>query len=193
MARIGVMGGTFDPIHIGHLIAASEVHTSLQLDQVLFVPAGEPWQKVSQDVSPAHSRFEMTKLAIADDDRFEISDIEITRDGPSYAIDTFFQLKVQQPDDEFQWIVGADVLERITTWHRWEEFVALVPIVAVNRLGIEIAELPFKYTEVQMPEVRISATALRKRYADGDSSKYLVPERVDNYIKEQSLYHQVQG
>ena len=187
------MGGTFDPIHIGHLIAASEVHTSLQLDQVLFIPAGEPWQKVSQNVSSAQSRLAMTKLAIADDDRFEISDIEITREGQSYAIDTFYQLKERQPADEFFWIVGADVLQRINTWHRWEEFVSLVPIVAVNRLGIEIAELQFEYTEVQMPEVRISATSLRKRYADGDSNKYLVPDRVDSYIKEQSLYRQAQG
>ena len=118
----------------------------------------------------------------------EISDIEITRTGPSYAIDTFHQLKARQPADEFLWIVGADVLQRINTWHRWEEFVSLVPIVAVNRLGIEIAELPFEYTEVQMPEVRISATSLRKRYAEGDSNKYLVPDCVDSYIKEQSLY-----
>ncbi len=187
------MGGTFDPIHIGHLIAASEVHISLQLDQVLFIPAGEPWQRVNQDVSPAHSRFAMTKLAIADDDRFEISDIEIKRDGPSYAIDTFSQLKTAQPDDEFLWIVGADVLQRIDTWHRWEEFVAQVPIVVVNRLGIEIVNMPFKYIEVQMPEVRISATDLRERYADGASTKYLVPDSVDSYIKEHSLYRQVQG
>lgn len=187
------MGGTFDPIHIGHLIAASEVHTDLQLDQVLFVPAGEPWQKIGQQVSPANLRYEMTRLAIAADDRFAISDIEIKRDGPSYAIDTYFQLKSENPDDEFHWIVGADVVQRINTWHRWEEFVAIVPIVVVNRLGIEIAQIPFDFTEVQMPEVRISATDLRNRYAQGKSNKYLVPEAADNYIKEQSLYRQVQG
>ena len=187
------MGGTFDPIHIGHLIAASEVHTSLQLDQVLFIPAGEPWQKTEQSISAAHTRYEMTKLAIADDERFEISDIEITRDGPTYAIDTFTQLKTRNPNNDFHWIVGADVLQRLNTWHRWEEFVSLVPIVVVNRLGIEIADQPFNYTEVQMPEVRISASALRKRYADGSSTKYLVPERVDEYIKALSLYRQVQG
>jgi nicotinate-nucleotide adenylyltransferase len=187
------MGGTFDPIHIGHLIAASEVHTSLQLDQVLFIPAGEPWQKVGQEISPAHLRFEMTKIAIEKDQRFEISDIEIMRAGPSFAIDTFSQLKTAQPDDEFLWIVGADVVQRLNTWHQWEEFVRLVPIVVVNRLGIEIGDLPFRYTEVQMPEVRISATALRQRYADGKSTKYLVPESVDHFIKEQSLYRQVQG
>ena len=187
------MGGTFDPIHIGHLIAASEVHTSLQLDQVLFIPAGEPWQKIGQPVSPAPTRYEMTKLAIAEDERFAISDIEITRDGPSYAIDTFTQLKAQNPNDDFHWIVGADVVQRLNTWHRWEEFVSLVPIVVVNRLGIEIADLPFNYTEVKMPEVRISASALRQRYAIGQSTKYLVPERVDEYIKAQSLYRQVQG
>jgi len=186
------MGGTFDPIHIGHLIAASEVHSSLQLDRVLFIPAGEPWQKVGQEISPAHSRFEMTKIAIAHDDRFEISDIEIMRDGPSFAIDTFSELKERQPDDEFLWIVGADVVQRLNTWHRWEEFVALVQIVVVNRLGIEIGDLSFKYTEVQMPEVRISATDLRQRYSAGRSTKYLVPESVDSFIKEQSLYFQVQ-
>ena len=193
MARIGVMGGTFDPIHLGHLIAASEVYTSLQLDQVLFIPAGEPWQKIDQPVSPANLRFAMTQLAIADDQRFAISDIEIRRDGPTYAIDTFAQLKSDNPDDEFHWIVGADVVQRVNTWHRWEEFVALVPIVVVNRLGIEIEDLPFTYTEVQMPEVRISASALRQRYADGKSTKYLVPRPVDKYIKEHSMYQQEQG
>lgn len=192
MARIGVMGGTFDPIHIGHLIAASEVHLSLQLDQVLFIPAGQPWQKVGQPVSPASARFDMTQLAIADDDRFVISDVEINRDGPSYAIDTLVQLKTENPHDEFYWIVGADVVQLISSWHRWEEFVTLVPIVVVNRLGIEISELPFEYIEVQMPEVRISASALRQRYSSGDSTKYLVPESVDQYIRDHALYRQVQ-
>jgi len=187
------MGGTFDPIHIGHLVAASEVHISLQLDQVLFIPAGQPWQKVGQTISPASTRFAMTQLAIADDDRFAISDIEITRDGPSYAIDTLIQLKTENPQDDFHWIVGADVVQRVSTWHRWEEFVALVPIVVVNRLGIEIGDLPFTYTEVQMPEVRISASALRQRYADGKSTKYLVPEPVDKYIKDYAMYQQEQG
>jgi nicotinate-nucleotide adenylyltransferase len=187
------MGGTFDPIHIGHLIAASEVHTSLQLDQVLFIPAGEPWQKINQPVSPANLRFALTQLAIAQDQRFAISDIEIRRDGPSYAFDTLAQLKSDNPDDEFYWIVGADVVQRVNTWHRWEEFVALVPIVVVNRLGIEIEELPFTYTEVQMPEVRISASALRQRYADGKSTKYLVPGPVDKYIKEHAMYQPEQG
>jgi len=187
------MGGTFDPIHIGHLIAASEVHASLQLDQVLFIPAGEPWQKINQPVSPANLRFALTQLAIAQDQRFAISDIEIRRDGPSYAFDTLAQLKSDNPDDEFHWIVGADVVQRVNTWHRWEEFVALVPIVVVNRLGIEIEDLPFTYTEVQMPEVRISASALRQRYADGKSTKYLVPGPVDKYIKEHAMYQQEQG
>jgi nicotinate-nucleotide adenylyltransferase len=163
------------------------------LDQVLFIPAGEPWQKIGQPISPAQKRYEMTKLAIADDERFAISDIEITRDGPSYAIDTFAELKIQNPNNDFHWIVGADVVQRLNTWHRWEEFVSLVPIVVVNRLGIEIAALPFNYIEVTMPEVRISASALRKRYAETESTKYLVPERVDAYIKAHSLYRQVQG
>lgn len=186
------MGGTFDPIHIGHLIAASEVHNSLQLDQVVFIPAGDPWQKVGQQISSAKTRYEMTKLAVAQDDRFGVSDIEVKRDGPTYAIDTFNELIAECPEHDFFWIVGADVVQRINTWHRWEEFVSLVPIVVVNRLGIAISELPFTYTEVQMPEVRISATDLRARYESGKSTKYLVPEQVDEYIKAHSLYRQVQ-
>lgn len=187
------MGGTFDPIHVGHLIAASEVHLKLQLDQVLFIPAGQPWQKNEQVVSSAQNRYEMTSLAIENDPRFAISDIELNRSGPSYAIDTFFQLKTENPNDEFHWIVGADVVQRISTWHRWQEFVAVVPIVVVNRLGIAIAELPFEFTEVQMPEVRVSATALRTRYMLGQTTKYLVPDSVDEYIKDHSLYLSVQG
>ena len=186
------MGGTFDPVHIGHLIAASEVHSSLQLDQVVFIPAGDPWQKVGQQVSSAQARFEMTQLAVAGDERFSVSDIEISRGGPTYAIDTYNQLTNDNPADNFFWIVGADVVQRIDTWHRWEEFVSLVPIVVVNRFGIEITEISFNYTEVKMPEVRISATDLRSRYESGKSAKYLVPDQVDEYIKQHSLYHQVQ-
>ena len=187
------MGGTFDPIHLGHLIAASEVQLKLQLDQVLFIPAGEPWQKRDQQVTSAQDRLAMVKLAIADDSRFALSDIEVNRPGPSYAIDTLSQLKAENPNDEFVWIIGADVVQRISTWHRWEEFVCLVAIVVVNRLGIEISEMPFEFIEVQMPEVRISATALRNRYSIGQSTKYLVPESVDQYIKTHSIYRSNQG
>jgi len=182
------MGGTFDPIHLGHLVAASEVHTQLRLDQVLFIPAGNPWQKDERSVSSATDRLEMTRAAIADDPRFSLSDIEVLRSGPTYAIDTVTELLERTPEAQLHWIVGADVAAQITTWHRWEEFVRCTSIVVVNRQGIEIGQLPFSYTEIQMPEVRISASAIRQRYAVGEPAKYLVPELVDSYIKTHGLY-----
>ena len=183
------MGGTFDPIHIGHLIAASEVHSALQLDKVLFMPAGEPWQKSGREVSEAQHRLAMTKLAIQGDDRFEASDLEVNRSGPTYSIDTVRELKSLHPDFEIFWIVGADILTQISTWHEWEAFVEAVRIVAVNRPGIEIdSSLPFTFEIVSMPAVRISATDLRQRYSQSVVNKYLVPEEVDAYIREQHLY-----
>jgi len=182
------MGGTFDPIHLGHLVAASEVHTALQLDQILFIPAGNPWQKAQREISSATDRLEMTRLAIADDSRFSLSDIEVLRSGPTYAIDTVIELLERTPEAQFYWIVGADVAAQINTWHRWEEFLKLCSIVVVNRQGIDIGDLPFTFIEVQMPEVRISASGIRQRYADGQPAKYLVPNSVDSYIKDRELY-----
>jgi nicotinate-nucleotide adenylyltransferase len=182
------MGGTFDPIHLGHLVAASEVHTALQLDQILFIPAGNPWQKAQREISSATDRLEMTRLAIADDSRFSLSDIEVLRSGPTYAIDTVIELLERTPEAQFYWIVGADVAAQINTWHRWEEFLKLCSIVVVNRQGIDIGDLPFTFIEVQMPEVRISASGIRQRYVDGQPAKYLVPNSVDSYIKDRELY-----
>jgi nicotinate-nucleotide adenylyltransferase len=182
------MGGTFDPIHLGHLVAASEVHTALQLDQILFIPAGNPWQKAQREISSATDRLEMTRLAIADDSRFSLSDIEVLRSGPTYAIDTVIELLQRTPEAQFYWIVGADVAAQINTWHRWEEFLKLCSIVVVNRQGIDIGDLPFTFIEVQMPEVRISASGIRQRYVDGQPAKYLVPNSVDSYIKDRELY-----
>ena len=191
--RIGVMGGTFDPIHIGHLIAASEVHTALQLDSVWFVPAGQPWQKADRKISNPQHRFEMTKLAVAEDSRFVASDIEIVRNGPTYSIDTVQEIKRMHPDAEIFWIVGADVASRMTTWHRWDEFIASVQLVVVNRPDSEQGSLPFDYVAVSMPSVRISATQLRQRYFAGTSNTYLVPDAVDEYIRAQQLFSSADG
>lgn len=192
MKRVGVLGGTFDPIHIGHLIAASEAHSQLNLTEVLFVPAGNPWQKAGQSISSAEQRLAMVQLAIAKDERFSVSDIEVRRAGPSYAIETYEELTAQNPDSEFIWILGADVLSRIDTWHRWQEFVARVPIAVVNRQSSS-SELVIDHQVVDIPEVGISATQLRRRYSAGDTAKYLVPDAVDDYIRINKLYQTLES
>lgn len=185
--RVGILGGTFDPIHIGHLIAASSVYEALNLDSVVFIPAGDPWQKRDRDLSPGQQRLEMVKLATENDDRFQVSDVEIVRSGPTYAVDTVREWKRLNPSDELFWIVGSDALSGIPSWHEWEAFVSEVTIVAVNRVGQNDA-VPFDFVSVDMPEVRISATELRDRFTNGLDTQYLVPKNVSQYISDQGLY-----
>jgi nicotinate-nucleotide adenylyltransferase len=185
--RVGILGGTFDPIHIGHLIAASSVYEALNLDSVVFIPAGDPWQKRDRDLSPGQQRLEMVKLATENDDRFQVSDVEIVRSGPTYAVDTVREWKRLNPSDELFWIVGSDALSGIPSWHEWEAFVSEVTIVAVNRVG-QNDSVPFDFVSVDMPEVRISATELRDRFTNGLDTQYLVPKNVSQYISDQGLY-----
>ena len=185
--RVGILGGTFDPIHIGHLIAASSVYEALNLDSVVFIPAGDPWQKRDRDLSPGQQRLEMVKLATENDARFQVSDVEIARSGPTYAVDTVREWKRVNPSDELFWIVGSDALSGIPSWHEWEAFVSEVTIVAVNRVG-QNDSVPFDFVSVDMPEVRISATELRDRFTNGLDTQYLVPKNVSQYISDQGLY-----
>jgi nicotinate-nucleotide adenylyltransferase len=185
--RVGILGGTFDPIHIGHLIAASSVYEALNLDSVVFIPAGDPWQKRDRDLSPGQQRLEMVKLATENDDRFQVSDVEIVRSGPTYAVDTVREWKRLNPSDELFWIVGSDALSGIPSWHEWEAFVSEVTIVAVNRVG-QNDSVPFDFVSVDMPEVRISETELRDRFTNGLDTQYLVPKNVSQYISDQGLY-----
>lgn len=185
--RVGILGGTFDPIHIGHLIAASSVYEALNLDSVVFIPAGDPWQKRDRELSPGQQRLEMVKLATENDARFQVSDVEIARSGPTYAVDTVREWKRLNPSDELFWIVGSDALSGIPSWHEWEAFVSEVTIVAVNRVG-QNDSVPFDFVSVDMPEVRISATELRDRFINGLDTQYLVPKNVSQYISDQGLY-----
>jgi nicotinate-nucleotide adenylyltransferase len=185
--RVGILGGTFDPIHIGHLIAASSVYEELNLDSVVFIPAGDPWQKRDRELSTGQQRLEMVRLATEDDSRFKVSDIEIARTGPTYAIDTVREWKKQNPADEIFWIVGSDALSGIPSWHEWEAFVSEVTIVAVNRVG-QSDSVAFDFVSVEMPEVRISATQLRDRFTNNADTQYLVPQKVSQYISDQGLY-----
>lgn len=186
--RIGLMGGTFDPIHNAHLLAASEVYETLNLDQVIFIPAGNPWQKSHLPISAGHHRLHMVNLAIEADSRFISSDIEINRTGETYAIDTVIELKKNNPKNEYFWIIGTDALANMKTWHKFDELKNLIEIVAVNRNNVANVETDFDYTFVQIPEFQISATQIRDRIKTGKSVKYLVDDEVENYIKQSGLY-----
>lgn len=186
--RIGLMGGTFDPIHIAHLVAASEVFDSLNLDHIIFIPAGEPWQKADLQISSAQDRLQMVDLAINDDPRFSSSDIEINRPGATYAIDTVRELLTKNRDNKYFWIVGADALAGMPTWQEFAELKKLIEIVAVNRNGIKHAEVDFEYTFVQIPEIQISATEIRQRVKAGKPIKYLVSSQVESFITETGMY-----
>jgi nicotinate-nucleotide adenylyltransferase len=190
--RIGIMGGTFDPIHNGHLIAASEVADEFSLDEVVFVPTGQPWQKDEVDVSPAEDRYLMTVIATASNPRFHVSRVDIDRKGPTYTIDTLRDLReVYGPDADLYFITGADALEKILSWKDAEQIFALAHFVAVTRPGFELsdAHLPADTVSlVQVPAMAISSTDCRARVAQGKPVWYLVPDGVVQYIAKRHLY-----
>ncbi|WP_268750673.1 nicotinate-nucleotide adenylyltransferase [Aeromicrobium sp. Root495] len=192
--RIGVMGGTFDPIHHGHLVAASEVQSWFDLDQVVFVPTGEPWQKADREVAPAEHRYLMTVIATAANPRFEVSRVDIDRQGFTYTIDTLRELRQQHPDADLFFITGADALAAILTWRDHEELFDLAHFVGCTRPGHEINEqtlsgLPQdKITLVEIPALAISSTDCRKRVVSGEPVWYLVPDGVVQYLAKHDLY-----
>ena len=194
MNRIGVMGGTFDPIHHGHLVAASEVADRFHLDEVIFVPTGQPWQKEGETISPAEDRYLMTVIATAVNPRFSVSRVDIDRGGPTYTIDTLRDLREQYSDEALYFITGADALSSIMSWHDWEEMFQLAEFVGVTRPGYELREdmLPADIQErvhlVEIPAMAISSTDCRTRAAEGRPVWYLVPDGVVQYISKNSLY-----
>lgn len=192
MRRIGVMGGTFDPIHHGHLVAASEVAASFDLEEVVFVPTGAPWQKVERQVSPAEDRYLMTVIATASDRRFSVSRVDIDRGGPTYTIDTLRELRAGYPDvGEFFFITGADALAQLLSWRDVESLYALAHFVGVTRPGHSLVDpgLPSgEVTLVEIPALAISSTDIRGRVAAGRPIDYLVPDGVARYITKRGLY-----
>ncbi len=189
--RLGIMGGTFDPIHHGHLVAASEVQSLLDLDEVVFVPTGQPWQKAEKHVSPAEHRYLMTVVATASNPRFTVSRVDIDRDGPTYTIDTLRDIKAQRPDDELFFITGADALAQILSWKDADELFRLARFIGVTRPGYELSEagLPADRVDLQeVPAMAISSTDCRERVADGEPVWYLVPDGVVQYINKYGLY-----
>lgn len=192
MRRVGVMGGTFDPIHHGHLVAASETAHRFDLDEVVFVPAGAPWQKAERAVSPAEDRYLMTVIATAADPRFRVSRVDVDRDGPTYTVDTLSDLRAELGEGcELFFITGADALSSIAGWHRSEELLGLAHFVGVTRPGHPLVDPGMPQgavTLVEIPALAISSSDCRARASRGEPIRYLVPEGVVEYAAKRGLY-----
>jgi len=190
MRRIGIMGGTFDPIHHGHLVAASEVQDRFDLDEVVFVPTGEPYEKGK--VSPAEDRYLMTVIATASNPRFHVSRADIDRDGPTYTVDTLRDMRaIFGGGAELYFITGADALARILSWRDALEMLTMAHFVGVTRPGFDLTDdhLPADtVTLVEVPAMAISSSACRERVAGGQPVWYLVPDGVVQYINKRGLY-----
>jgi nicotinate-nucleotide adenylyltransferase len=197
--KLGVFGGTFDPIHMGHLVVAEEAREQLGLDEVVFVPAGEPWFKADMRITDARHRFAMVDLAVASNPAFLTSDLEIVRSGPSYTVDTLEQLhKSLGHSVELFVVLGADALADLARWHRPKRILELATVIGVARpshlsidlkqmaIDLESAEDRLKLLHVPLTEV--SGTDIRRRVQEGRSIRYLVPEPVEAYLQEHMLY-----
>ncbi len=188
--RLGVMGGTFDPIHHGHLVAASEVAAQFHLDEVVFVPTGEPWQKSHRRVSPAEDRYLMTVIATAENPQFSVSRIDIDRGGPTYTVDTLRDLRALNPETDLFFITGADALGQILTWRDSEELFSLAHFIGVTRpvTSSRTRSARGGVSLVEVPALAISSTDCRARVAKGDPIWYMVPDGVVRYIDKRELY-----
>ena len=194
--RLGVMGGTFDPIHYGHLVTAEGALVRFALDSVLFVPTGQPWMKEARDVTPAEHRYLMTVIATSSNPRFHVSRIEIERQGSTYTVDTLRDLSEEYGSGtELYFITGADAVLEIFHWKDPEEILGLAHVIAATRPGYDIAtfeaEAPTRHphiTVLDVPALAISSTDIRERVRHGEPIRYLVPDGVQTYIEKWELY-----
>lgn len=193
--RLGVMGGTFDPIHHGHLVAASEVQARFDLDEVVFVPTGVPWQKRDREVSLAEDRYLMTVIATASNPRFSVSRVDIDREGDTYTVDTLKDLRAERGDDvDYFFITGADAVRQILTWRGAEELFDLAHFVGVTRPGVPLTAKDLEHLPpgavdlLEVPALAISSTACRDRSQQGLPLWYLVPDGIVQYINKRGLY-----
>ena len=196
-ARLGVMGGTFDPVHIGHLVCAEQAREAFGLDGVVFMPAGVSVFKRDRRLAPADARLAMCRLAAADNPAFDVSALEIARGGDSYTVDTLRQLRAHYPENVELWfITGADAVLTLPTWHDAASLARLARFAAVMRPGYELpasareglAHAGFRVSYLQAPELEVSSSDVRRRLETGRSARYLVPPAVLRYIDEQGLY-----
>jgi nicotinate-nucleotide adenylyltransferase len=195
--RTGILGGTFNPPHLGHLVAAQEAYRELGLDQVMLIPAGIPPHKpVEAEPGPQH-RLELCRLAIADDDRFTVSDLELRRDGPSFTVDTLKALSTQAPTNDLFLILGADIAAGLPEWHEPERVLELATVAIAKRRGTSRAAVTKALAGLkggerarffQMPSIGVSSTMLRRRVQAGQPIRYFVPDGVVDYIETHGLY-----
>lgn len=186
--KIGILGGTFNPIHIGHLILAEEVREKLGLDKIIFVPAYLPPHKDSSDIAPACHRFSMIKSAIKASRYFSVSDIEIKRDGRSFTIDTLKEFKKIYPRDELYFIIGSDLLRYLDEWKDLSQIIQMVKFVVATRPGYPLDKIPSYISTLAIRAVDISGFEIRLAIKEGKSFRYLVPEAVFNYITKKRIY-----
>lgn len=202
MREICLMGGTFDPIHYGHLVVAEEVRQKFKLDRVVFIPAGRPPHKAGQDISEPHHRVNMTLLATASNPYFEVSTLEVERRGLSYTIDTVEAIQRVYEIDRVYFITGADAVLEILTWKEVEKLLSMTTFIAATRPGYDLhnlqgtlhtlpSEIIKKIQPLEVPALSISSSDIRSRVKAGRSIKYLLPEPVEAYIHKNALYHEV--
>jgi nicotinate-nucleotide adenylyltransferase len=191
--KVGIFGGTFDPIHFGHLLLAEQAREAASLHEIWFVPAGEPPHKQGKPVTPAMERKKMVELAIEGHPQFKVNPIELMRSGPSYTVDTIMELKKQNPHVEFFLLVGADMVKNLPKWYKIKEIIQNVQVIGLGRPGFDHDALP-EYIEERLMwipdavETNISSSIIRERLMLNRSVRYLVPDSVYKYIKEQGLY-----
>jgi nicotinate-nucleotide adenylyltransferase len=198
LPAVGVMGGTFNPIHIGHLVTAEEALYAFALREVIFVPAGRPWQKDRTGVAEAEHRYLMTVIATASNPRFRVSRMEIDRTGPTYTVQTLRALRAELGDVELYFITGADAILQILTWKDPEEVLAEARFIAATRPGYDLdrleKELPEGFGErvhiLEIPALAVSSTDVRRRVAAGRPVRYLLPEGVARYVEKAGLYRE---
>lgn len=187
--RLGVLGGTFDPPHLGHLIVASAAFETLRLDRLLFVPAAVPPHKLGRVVASAEQRLEMVRLAIHGDDRFAVDDLELRRSGASYTVDTLRELRDREPGSEIFFLVGVDQVRELHTWRDPEEVSRLACLAVLSRGGEQLPRTgSYRTLPVAVPRIDIAATEVRRMIAAGESIRYLVPDAVREYVERVGLY-----
>ena len=197
--RIGILGGTFDPVHVGHIFVAEEARIRLSLERVLFVVAGNPWLKVERGISPSEHRIEMVRLSIAKHKQFDISTVEVERGGPSYTVDTLEELRTTTSANDYYLILGRDSFTELPLWKEPERIVEMCKLVVVPRIGTNLPELRDVAARIKglsresvvtldSPMIGISSSGIRQRVARGLPIDYLVPGEVEKYIVAHGLY-----
>lgn len=187
--RIGLLGGTFDPPHLGHLVVAEVARVELRLDEFHLVVAGDPWMK--NEISPAAERIRMVELAVAGDPHLHVNRSEVDRDGPTYTAETLEQMAAQRPDAELVFLVGADAAQKLGEWKKIERALELAQFVVVSRPGYDVAldrPLLSEVERLSVPHVGISSTDLRRRFAEHEAVRYQLPDEVEGFVRERRLY-----